>query len=231
MNLVFQVSSQTLQSQDESSMHERHEQWMAQYERVYKDMNEKAKRFKIFKENVAFIDAFNAANNKTYKLGVNQFADLTNEEFTASRNRFKGHICSNTATSIKYENVTAIPSAMDWRKKGAVTHVKELVDCDVNGEDEGCAGGLMDDAFDFIKNNHGLTTEANYPYMGEDGTCNTNKESNHAATISGHEDVPANSEAALLKAVANQLVSVVINASGSEFQFYSGGRIFWSLWN
>ncbi|OMO61099.1 hypothetical protein COLO4_33560 [Corchorus olitorius] len=202
-SLVFQGSSRTLQSQDESSMHERHDQWMAQYGRVYKDLNEKAKRFKIFKENVAFIDSFNAANNKPYKLGLNQFADLTNEEFTASRNRFKGHMCSNTATTFKYEN--------------------ELVDCDVNGEDEGCEGGLMDDAFDFIQNNKGLTSEANYPYTGQDGTCNTNKESNHVATINGHEDVPANSEEALLKAVANQPVSVAIDASGSEFQSYSGG--------
>ncbi|OMO95796.1 Peptidase C1A, papain [Corchorus olitorius] len=106
-------------------MYERHEQWMAQYGRVYKDLiNEKGKRFRIFKEYVAFIDSFNADNNKPYKLGLNKFADLTNEEFTASRNRFKSHMCSNTATSFKYENVTAAPSGMDWRKNGVVTPVK-----------------------------------------------------------------------------------------------------------
>ncbi|KAL1809896.1 hypothetical protein ACET3Z_026886 [Daucus carota] len=54
-------------------------------------------------------------------------------------------------------------------------------------------------------------------------TCNANKEANHAATITGHEDVPANSESALLKAVANQPISVAIDASGSDFQFYSSG--------
>ncbi|KAJ0799132.1 putative fruit bromelain [Helianthus annuus] len=62
----------------------------------------------------------------------------------------------------------------------------------------------MDNAFDFIVNNKGLTTETNYPYKGVDGTCNSNEASNHAAAITGHEDVPANSESALLKAVASQ---------------------------
>lgn len=100
---------------------------------------------------------------------------------------------------------------------------QELVDCDTSGQDQGCEGGLMDDAFDFILNNKGLTTESNYPYKGVDGTCNSNEESNHAAAITGHEDVPANSESALLKAVASQPISVAIDASGSDFQFYSSG--------
>lgn len=100
---------------------------------------------------------------------------------------------------------------------------QELVDCDTSGVDQGCEGGLMDNAFDFIVNNKGLTTEANYPYQGVDGTCNSNEASNHAAAITGHEDVPANSESALLKAVSGQPVSVAIDASGLDFQFYSSG--------
>lgn len=100
---------------------------------------------------------------------------------------------------------------------------QELVDCDIEGEDQGCNGGLMDDAFDFILQKKGLTTEANYPYTGEDGTCNAKKASNPAAKITGHEDVPANNEKALLQAVAHQPVSVAIEASGNDFQFYSSG--------
>ena len=70
------------------------------------------------------------------------------------------------------------------------------------------------------KDNHGLTTEASYPYERVDGTCNTNQKEKHAATINGHEDVPSNNEQALLKAVSSQLVSVAIDAGGSDFQFY-----------
>ncbi|XP_071702870.1 senescence-specific cysteine protease SAG39-like [Rutidosis leptorrhynchoides] len=241
----------------ESSIYENHEQWMARYGRVYKDANEKELRSKIFQENVRYIQSFNNDMSKTYKLAVNEFADLKNEEFTSARNRFLAHECSPSNSAFMYENVTAIPSSMDWRKKGAVTPIKdqgqcgccwafsaveamegitqlktgklmslseqELVDCDTSGVDQGCEGGLMDNAFKFIISNKGLTTESNYPYKGVDGTCNSNEESNNVATITGYENVPANSESALLKAVASQPVSVAIDASGSDFQFYSSG--------
>ena len=100
---------------------------------------------------------------------------------------------------------------------------QELVDCDTSGEDQGCNGGLMDDAFKFIEQNHGLTTEANYPYARTDGTCNRKKAAHPAAKINGYEDVPANNEKALQKAVAHQPIAVAIDAGGFEFQFYSSG--------
>ncbi|KAM5577642.1 senescence-specific cysteine protease SAG39-like [Rosa sericea] len=248
-----EATSRTLQ---DVSIYGRYEQWMAHHGRAYSSIDEKESRFKIFRENVAFIESSNNDASKTYKLSVNQFADLTNEEFTALSNGFKGHECSTRTTSFRYGNVT-VPATMDWRSKGAVTPIKdqgqcgccwafsavaamegitqlttgklislseqELVDCDTSGEDQGCEGGLMDDAFEFINQNHGLSTEANYPYTGVDGTCNAQKEASHAASITGHEDVPANSESALLKAVASQPISVAIDASGSDFQFYSSG--------
>lgn len=238
-------------------MFERHEQWMARHGRVYEDSAERKARYNIFKANVEQIDSFNQVSNKPYKLRVNQFADLTNDEFQL-RNRFKSHVCTPDVAFFRYENISAVPATIDWRKKGAVTAVKdqgqcgccwafsavaameginqittktlvslseqELVDCDTSGEDQGCNGGLMDDTFKFILHNKGLASETNYPYQGTDGTCNKNKETSHAAKITGYEDVPANSESALLKAVAYQPVSVAIDASGfDQFQFYSSG--------
>ncbi|KAI3421405.1 Pept_C1 domain-containing protein [Psidium guajava] len=79
----------------------------------------------------------------------------------------------------------------------------------------------MDDAFEFIIGNHGLTTETNYPYQAVDGTCNAREEAPRAAKITGYEDVPSNSESALLKAVAHQPVSIAVDAGESAFQFYS----------
>ncbi|KAK3119976.1 hypothetical protein QOZ80_9AG0678910 [Eleusine coracana subsp. coracana] len=99
---------------------------------------------------------------------------------------------------------------------------QELMDCD-NGDNQGCNGGLMDYAFQFIKKNGGITTESNYPYLAEQGTCKKAKEGSHDVTIDGYEDVPANDENALEKAVANQPVAVAIEASGQDFQFYSEG--------
>ncbi|GKB01872.1 peptidase C1A [Tanacetum coccineum] len=233
------LSNTASRSLPETASYESHEQWMARYGRVYKDIHEKEQRSKIFQENVQYIRSFNNPMNKGYKLAVNEFADLTNEEFRTTRNRFLAHECSPSTSTFRYENVTAVPSSMDWRTKGAVTPIKdqgqcgklislseqELVDCDTSGIDQGCEGGLMDNAFDFIVSNKGLTTESNYPYKGIDGTCNSNEKSNNAATITGHEDVPANSETALLKAVASQPISVAIDASGSDFQFYSSATL------
>ncbi|XP_020250276.1 senescence-specific cysteine protease SAG39-like [Asparagus officinalis] len=245
----------------ETSMKERHEKWMAQHGRVYKDAAEKLHRFKIFKANVEYIEAFNSAGAHKYKLGANQFADLTNEEFRASYNGFRPSkpnvLKAAVRSNFKYENFTAAPASMDWRTKGAVTPIKnqgqcgccwafsavastegihklttgklislseqELVDCDTSGEDQGCNGGLMDNAFKFMMKNKGLTTEAKYPYTATDGTCSSKKASASAATITGYEDVPANDESSLLKAVANQPVSVAIDAGGSDFQLYSSG--------
>ncbi|XP_047948166.1 senescence-specific cysteine protease SAG39-like [Salvia hispanica] len=240
----------------DASMMERHEKWMVENGRVYKDEAEKVKRFNIFKENVEYIESFNEAASKPYKLAVNRFADLTNAEFHNSRNGYRMGSKASASSSFRYANVSAAPASIDWRKKGAVTPVKDqgqcgccwafsavaateginqiktgklvslseqqLVDCDTS-EDQGCNGGLMDDAFQYIINNKGLTTESNYPYQGVDGTCNSKKESSDAAKITGYEDVPSNSESALLKAVVNQPVSVAIDASGSDFQFYSSG--------
>lgn len=42
-----------------------------------------------------------------------------------------------------------------------------------------------------------------------------------AVTIDGYENVPENDEDALMKAVANQPVSVAMDAGGSDLQFYS----------
>lgn len=100
---------------------------------------------------------------------------------------------------------------------------QELVDCDANGADHGCEGGEMDDAFEFIIKNGGLTSETNYPYTAQDGQCKAKNTINSVATIKGYEDVPANDEASLMKAVAAQPVSVAVDGGDMVFQHYAGG--------
>ncbi|XP_051149161.1 vignain-like [Andrographis paniculata] len=99
---------------------------------------------------------------------------------------------------------------------------QELVDCD--NDNHGCHGGLMENAYRFIKKQGGITTEAGYPYKAQDEFCDSSKVKNMPAVkIDGYENVPKNNEEALTKAVANQPVSVAIDASGSDMQFYSEG--------
>merc|ERR1719171_3063987 len=99
---------------------------------------------------------------------------------------------------------------------------QDLVSCDHNG-DQGCQGGLMDNAFGWIKEN-GICSEDSYPYTsggGSTGTCK--KTCTPVVTVTGHTDVPAKDEDALKTAVAQQPVSVAIEADKSVFQLYKSG--------
>jgi len=98
---------------------------------------------------------------------------------------------------------------------------QQLVDCSQAQGNQGCNGGLMDQAFQYIISNGGITSEDQYPYTATDGTCNTAVSS--VTTISSFVDVTSMKEDALLTAVNIGPVSVAIEADQSCFQFYSGG--------
>lgn len=108
---------------------------------------------------------------------------------------------------------------------GSLFNVSEqqLVDCSTSEGNQGCNGGLMDYAFQYVLDNKGITTEAAYPYTatGPNNCVSSGKPS--VVTLSGFKDVPANSEVALLTAIAQQPVSVAVEADQDSFQFYSGG--------
>ncbi|XP_023759344.1 low-temperature-induced cysteine proteinase [Lactuca sativa] len=99
---------------------------------------------------------------------------------------------------------------------------QELVDCD-KSFNSGCEGGLMDYAYEFVIKNKGIDTEDDYPYQAKQTSCNKNKRKRNIVTIDGYNDIPENNEDQLLKAVANQPVSVGICGSERAFQLYSKG--------
>ena len=100
---------------------------------------------------------------------------------------------------------------------------QQLVDCSAAEGNQGCNGGLMDSAFEYIIKNKGLTTEANYPYTAQDGTCVAAKAKAVAASIKTYTDVTPSSADALINAVAQQPISVAIEADQNSFQLYAGG--------
>jgi len=231
-------------------------EFTAKFDKTYKH-DEVQYRYQIFKKTVDFIDGHNKKLGKTYTVAINQFSDLTPQEFQTyfMGTRVDATTYVRKGTPQQISNNTA-PQHWDWRMHGAVTGVKNqgqcgscwsfsttgsmegchfqtsktlvglseqnLVDCSQSEGNEGCNGGLMDDAFQYIINNKGIDTETSYPYTAEDGTCQY-AASNCASMLGGFTDVTSGSETALLAAVALAPVSVAIDASQPSFQSYSTG--------
>jgi cathepsin L len=99
---------------------------------------------------------------------------------------------------------------------------QNLVDCSGSYGNEGCNGGLMTQAMEYIIENGGIDTESSYPYTAEDGTCNYNK-ANSGATLKAYKNVQQGSESDLQNSVNQGPTSVAIDASQSSFQFYTSG--------
>ena len=97
---------------------------------------------------------------------------------------------------------------------------QQLMDCSIKYGNLVCNGGLMDNAFDYAIDN-GMCTYDEDPYEAKKGTCDLN--CNKVAYFSSCIDVTPNNEQALMAAVAQQPVSVAIEADTTVFQLYSGG--------
>jgi len=100
---------------------------------------------------------------------------------------------------------------------------QELVSCDK--QDSACNGGLMDYAFDYVKQ-HGLASEDNYPYVSGSGkvpACDTSKVAQKVATITAYVDVQTRSENALENALNIGPVAIAIEADQYSFQSYTSG--------
>jgi len=239
------------------------------HKKNYASKEEEATRRLAFTLNQKKITKHNMnANRHGYTLKPNHFLDFPKDEFerlVLPKSQKKMTPPPSRATRAHPEptpeQMAQLPSAVDWRKLGAVTMVKDqgvcgscwtfgttgsiegcwaakygklvsiseqqIVDCAwVNwgggGGDSGCDGGFAAPAMDWVMNNGGIATEAEYPYLMVDSWCLPNKVSS-GITLQGYVNV-SSSEAALQHAVATVgPVAVAIDAAHDEFVFYGSG--------
>lgn len=117
----------------EKEMRAMYESWLVRHGKAYNALGEKEKRFEIFKDNLRFVDEHNK-ENRTYKVGLNKFADLTNEEYRAlylgakmdRKARLSG---SRKSDRYAFRVGDELPQSVDWRDKGAVAPVKDQGQC------------------------------------------------------------------------------------------------------
>jgi len=228
------------------------ETFKVKFERSYSSVEEHDLRRSIFADNLRLIESHNlehALGLHTYTLGVNRFADLTNDEF---RRQFNGFKSLQGEDGQVHQVSGSVPDSMDWRDHGLVTPVKNQGQCgscwafaavaslegawkkaghsltslseqqlvDCVTSDYGCNGGLPSDGIEWATA-HGMASEASYPYKAADGYCHHNHKA--VAHFTGVRNVQQ-SETALKNAVGTVgPVAVGIDASHFSFQLYHGG--------
>lgn len=89
----------------------------------------------------------------------------------------------------------------------------ELVDCDTL--DDGCSGGLPENAYKAIESLGGLETEKDYPYEGEDEKCHF-KKTDAKVTIQGALNITKNETQMAQWLYKNGPISIGINANAMQ---------------
>jgi hypothetical protein len=111
--------------------------------------------------------------------------------------------------------------AVNFLNGNAFTYYSEqqLVDCSTSFGNDGCNGGLMTQAFQYVVE-YGIETATQYPYTAEDGTCQYNS-ADADFVITGYTAIPQGGCDQLVEALATQPIAVAVDAQ--TWQFYRSG--------
>ncbi|KAL7861650.1 hypothetical protein SRHO_G00130910 [Serrasalmus rhombeus] len=110
--------------------------WKLKFGKSYGSVEEEAQRKMIWLDNRKLVLVHNMLSDqglKSYRLGMNFFADMDNQEYLKMFNgclgSFKETEFDNATTFFQPVVGAALPRTVDWRKKGYVTEVKDQCHC------------------------------------------------------------------------------------------------------
>uniref|UniRef100_A0A8C8Y5B4 Procathepsin L n=1 Tax=Panthera leo TaxID=9689 RepID=A0A8C8Y5B4_PANLE len=171
----------------------------------------------------------------SFLMAMNGFGDMTNEEF---RHMMIGLKIQKNENGTVFKKVAPCYGFLLWKNifaTGAIEgqifrkygkrvslSAQNLLDCSQAEGNEGCNGGLMSNAFQYVRNNRGLDTEESYPYVARDGPCKYRPEYS-AANVTAFQTIPRREEALLVAMKNMGSISAAIDASLDTFRFYKGG--------
>jgi hypothetical protein len=228
------------------------DQWVAEFGMNSADETVRSK----YEENVKIIDGLNAADSQaTYR--VNQFSGMTFDEFAAIYLTLKtSPVAASDFPELQLAQIAA--DGADWdvtpvKDQGqcgscwtfgvmgaiegmnkvqtgqeVILSEQQLVDCDDDGINDGCNGGLTDYAFKYLTGKD-LWTLNSYPYVsGQSGHKNRcGHGSASGVTISGYFTVPgagsgSQGDDALAKALMTGPVTITVAADNQFSNYHTG---------
>uniref|UniRef100_A0A8B9UZD3 Cathepsin L1 n=1 Tax=Anas zonorhyncha TaxID=75864 RepID=A0A8B9UZD3_9AVES len=183
------------------ALEEAWEGWKSLYAKEYSREAEAVRR-EVWEKNLRRIEQHNheeARGQHTFRLAMNHYGDMTDEEFNQLLNGFTPAQQEEPPLLFQASPALKTPAEVDWRAKGYVTPVKNqghcgscwafsatgaleglvfnrtgklvvlseqnLIDCSRKLGNNGCHGGYMTRAFQYVHENGGLNSEHIYPYL------------------------------------------------------------------
>lgn len=105
------------------------------------------------------------------------------------------------------------------KSKLLVLSAQQLLDCTTDYGNEGCNGGLMDQAIWYVMDN-GITSNDQYAYTGNVSKCQY-KPTMQIYKVRDCAEVPTQNYSKLISAINQQPVAVAV--ASSQFKFYKEG--------